>query len=316
MGTGKSWMGNVFMKALLGPLWGTASPKILDGDFSIAPFKDRMFTFIDEAKFNSQQGVDEIKKLIRSVDVPGVEKFQDGRTYRIFSRLMFAANRFDMRISQADVRDRAIFYTRAYDREFLGVTEPKFEEWARGLKPFFTEFDEFLRRREVREHYMRMLMDREVTKDSVENTEHSSGADSTIASYNVSWARRVAKFIIEDARIHEDMDIVFPFTRTDLNRRTREVAEQLGMNRVQGDRVLAEFDSADVIERIVINRQRKYRFRYGLGKVTRLFGEATSLQMEPSFEFSDADEGDNECDGTRPVPWRGAKAIINANGAF
>ena len=304
-GVGKSWFGDIFMKAMMGPLWGIASTKVLDGDFVVGPFVNKMFVFIDEAKAYSDAGTDEIKKLVRAIDVGGMEKFQDARNYQLYARMMFASNRFNMKIGQTDMRDRALFYTRAYDREFLKMTEPEFRTWAETLKPFFTDFTKLMKRRDVREHFMHYFMHYETTKMEVESIKFSSSGDEEIVISNMSWARRIAKYIIEEGRIYEDLDISYPFTRADLNKRVAEVAIELGFSRVQGDRVLNEFDGAGIIEKVVVSGQKKIRFTHKIGDITKSFGEAISAPMEPHFEFSEEDFGVNDNNGDTPTPWKG-----------
>jgi hypothetical protein len=310
-GVGKSWVGNIWTRQMMGNLWGSASPKVLEGDFNIGPFKDKMFVFIDEAKFHNEQGVDEVKKLIRGVDVPGMEKFMEARNYRLFSRIMFASNRLDLGIGQANTTDRALFYTRAYDREYKKMTEMQFRSWAETLKPFFVEFTNLMSNRSVREHFMRYFLEYDTDKFEVESIKRSSSNDAAIVISNMNWARRIAKFIVEDGRIHEDMDISYPFTVSDLNRRVAEVSQELGMRNVQGARVLAEFEHADVLEKIVSGGQKKLRFKYKIGQLTEEFGEYINAPMESRFVFdAEKDYGPNDCDGKSRPPWRGAKTGI------
>jgi hypothetical protein len=308
-GIGKSWIGNVFVKSLMGNLWGTASPKVMDGDFSVEPFVEKMFVFIDEAKFQSETGTDEIKKLIRSTDVPGAIKFQSAKNHRLFSRLMFASNRLNMNIGQTNVTDRALFYTRAYDREFTHMTEQQFRSWAETLKPFFTEFTELMVRRDVREHFMRYFIDLPVDKYDVESIKHSASTDEAIVTANMGWARRIAKAMIEDARVFEDLDISFPFTMAELSRRVGELAKEMSMNNVQPARVLNEFEQADVLEKIVVpGGIRKMRFKYKYGTLLDAFGEAIGAKLERNYEIdAEKDTGPNDNDGTKMTPWRGAK---------
>lgn len=309
-GVGKSWIANTWAKSLMGSLWGSASAKVLEGDFNIGPFKDKMFTFIDEAKFQSDVGVEEVKKLIRNVDVAGMEKFQEARNYRLFSRLMFASNRLDMGIGQANTTDRALFYTRAYDRDYKKMTEAEFRAWAETLKPFFTEFTQLMEKRIVREHFMKMMLDMEVDKYEIESIKHSSSGDSQIVLSNMNWARRVAKYIIEDGRIFEDLDITYPFAVSDLNKRVSEVSLELGLRNVQGTRVLAEFEAAGVLEKVVVKGQRFLRFTHKIATLTDMFGKAINAPMEAKFVFEPSDEGANDCDGSTRPRWKGARRGI------
>jgi len=156
-GVGKSFFGNIFLEQLFQNQWGSASPKILEGAFSVEPFINKMFVFIDEAKFYSESSTDEIKKLIRADRIGGAEKFMSARTFRVFARVIFASNKYDMNIGQQNIQDRALFYIKAYDKDYKGMNEIDFRNWTVTLKPFFDEFLLFIRRMEVREHFMHIF---------------------------------------------------------------------------------------------------------------------------------------------------------------
>lgn len=286
-------------------LWGTASPKLLEGAFSIEPFIGKMVVFIDEAKFHSEASTEEIKKLIRNVNIGGAEKFQSARNYRIFSRIVFASNHFDMNLGQSNVQDRALFYIKAYDRDHLKMTPQEFRKWAVTLKPFFDEFGALLNQKTIREHYMHILSTYPVDRHAIEDTEHSSSTDNDIISSNMSWARRIAKVIIEEGRIVEDSDITFPFTAGDLNRKVGEVCKELGMLPVQGSRVLAEFKDAGVLEPWTEGGRNLIRFKFKIGTLTTHFGESISVVMEPRFEFNEEDFGPNDTTLASPKGYRG-----------
>lgn len=311
-GVGKSWLGNVFFRALMGPLWGTASPKTMQGDFNIGPFLDKMLVFIDEAKFYSETGTEDVMRLIRSIEVPGMEKFQEARTYRIFSRMMFASNRLDMNIGHANVRDRALFYMRAYDQQYLGMNEIEFRAWAETLKPWFDEYTELMVRRDVREAYMRYFLDLPCTRHELESIKYSSSADSAVVLSNMGWPRRIAKYIIEDGRIYDDLDISFPFGVPDLFRRVREVCQELGMRDVQGARVLQEFEDAGILDKITVGGQKKLRFKYRIATLQDHFGKIIGTPLDIRWEFKDDDYGENDNDGSQRRSWKGAKLGIVA----
>lgn len=306
-GVGKSFFGNTFMRLMMGNLWGSASPKVMEGAFSVEPFIDKMFVFIDEAKFSGEASVDEIKKVIRNVQIGGAEKFQSAKTFRIFSRVMFAANHYNINAGQSGVVDRALFYTKAYDKDHLNMNEMQFREWAETLKPWFQEYNDFLEKQEVREHYMRYFMDMPVTKQEVESIKHSSSNDHAIVGANASWSRRVAKFILEEGRILEATGLEHPFIMGDLNRRVIEVAKDMGLRSVQGARVMAEFEEAGLIERVKFGPKSYLRFANKIGTTIEQFEKATGLKLEPIFDVTDGDRGPNESKPGDRVPWKGEK---------
>ena len=309
-GVGKSFLGNNFMQSLFHGLWGSASPKLLDGAFSIEPFVDKMFVFMDEARFKGDSSTEEIKKLIRNVDVSGSEKYQSARNYRIHARLMFASNRLDMNIGQQNVQDRALFYIKAYDKDFLGISENEFRKWAAALKPWFIEMDGWIRSKKVMEHYMYYFVNLPVSKVDVESIDYSSSNDSDIIASNMSWARRVAKYIIEDGRIHEDLDISYPWTQADLNRKVVEVCRELGMQPINGMRVLTEYRDAGVLETHVEDGRNYLRFTDRIGTLHEKFGTAISVIMEPRYQFAESDRGENTCTMKDRPLWKGKKETI------
>lgn len=286
-------------------LWGTASPKLLEGAFAIEPFIGKMCVFIDEAKFHSEASTEEIKKLIRNVNIGGAEKFQSARNYRIFSRVIFASNHFDMNLGQANIQDRALFYIKAYDKDHLNMSSTDFRQWTVTLKPFFDEYQDLLNRKDVREHYMHIFSTLEVDRHVIEDTKFSSSADNDIISSNMSWARKVAKYIIEEGRIVEDCDISMPFAPGDLNKKVSEVCKEIGMLPVQGSRVLTEFKDAGVIEPYIENSRNMLRFKYKIGTLTEAFGRAISVTMEPRFQFTEEDMGDNDTTIAAPKGYKG-----------
>lgn len=304
-GVGKSFFGNIFLEQLFQNQWGSASPKILEGTFSVEPFINKMFVFIDEAKFHSESATDEIKKLIRSDRMGGAEKFQSARTYRIFSRVVFASNRWDMNIGQANTQDRALFYLKTYDKDYKGMNEHEFRLWTVTLKPFFDEFNTFIRRMDVKEHFMYMFNTMAVGRHEIENVAFSSGTDSHIVESNMSYPRRVAKNIIEEGRIWEDLDITAPFTMVEFNKRVADVCDSMRLKFVQPRHVFDEFTSAGLIEKWAKDGAKFYRFKYKIGTLTELMSTAIGVPLESRFVFTDADFGPNESELLGAKVWRG-----------
>jgi len=215
-----------------------------------------------------------------------------------------------MNIGQQNVQDRALFYIKAYDKDFLGISENEFRKWAATLKPWFIELDSFIKSRKVMEHYMHYFLSMPVTKTEVESIDYSSSNDSDIIASNMSWSRRVAKYIIEDGRIHEDLDITFPWVPADLNRRVVEVCRELGMQPINGMRVMTEFKDAGLIEQYTEDGRNYVRFVDRIADIHEKFGHAISVVMEPHYQFTDSDRGRNECTTKQRPPWRGGRDTI------
>jgi len=307
-GVGKSFFGNIFLENLFQNQWGSASPKILEGAFSVEPFINKMFVFIDEAKFYSESSTDEIKKLIRADRMGGAEKFQSARTYRIFARVIFASNKFDMNIGQQNMQDRALFYIKTYDKDYKNMNEVDFRNWTVTLKPFFDEFLVFLRDMSVREHFMHIFNTLEVNRHQIENTTLSSSSDSRIVESNMSYARRVAKNIIEEGRIWEDLDLSAPFTMIEFNKRVADTCESMRIRFVQPRHVFDEFTGAGLIEVWTSGPNKFWRFKHKIGTTAELFGKSIGVQLEPRFVFTDEDFGVNESPLIGAMPWKGSLA--------
>lgn len=307
-GVGKSFIGNDFTRSLMGRLWNTASPKIIENNqFNIGPFKNSMFVFIDEAKFHGEAGTDEIKKLIRNVDVAGMEKFEEARNFRVFSRLMFASNRLDVNVGQRDVRDRALFYTRAYDHNHMNMNEMDFRAWTETLKPFFEEFSDMLENIKYKEHFIHYFMNRKVTKSSLESIKYSSSSDPSIVESNMGWPRRIAKYIVEEGRILDDLSIDYPFTIPDFNARVNIVCKELGMNNVMAQRVWNEFVELGLTSSHKESGKLYMRFKLKQGDLLDEFGRLASVVMDTRYEFNESHRGINDCTTSNKKLWLGAK---------
>jgi hypothetical protein len=304
-GVGKSFFGNIFLEQLFQNQWGSASPRILEGTFSVEPFINKMFVFIDEAKFHTEASTDEIKKLIRSDRMGGAEKFQSARTYRIFSRVVFASNRWDMNIGQANMQDRALFYMKTYDKDYKRMTDVEFRNWAVTLKPFFDEFNTLIHRMDVKEHYMHIFNTMQVDRHEIENVANSSGTDSHIVESNMAYPRRVAKAIIEEGRIWEDLDIAAPFTMVEFNKRVADICDSARIRYVQPRHVFEEFVSLGLIDKWIKDGGKYWRFKYKIGTLTELMSNAIGVQLESRFVFTDDDFGLNESELMGAKPWKG-----------
>ena len=308
-GVGKSFFGNIFLEAIFGNLWGSASPRVLEGSFSVEPFINKMVVFIDEAKFNASS-TEEIKKIIRSVTIGGSEKYKSSRTYKIYARVVFASNRFDMNIGQQNVNDRALYYIKAQTKESMGLPEAKFKEWAITLKPFFDEFATLLRSESTREHLMHYFATFGTDRHDIETTEHSSGSDEDIVVANMSWPRIIAKYIAENGRIWDDLDITAPFTIAEFNKRVLECSNELGMRNVNPARVMNEFKEADIVESYMEDGKVLQRFRYKMGTICERYSESIGVKLEPRFVFTPDDFGDNNATLKTSPPWRGTASRI------
>lgn len=297
-GVGKSFWGNIFMRKLFGSrLWGTASPKIVDDKFNIGPFKDKLFTFIDEARFSGDGSIEEIKKLIRNTEISGMEKYEEARDYRVFARLAFASNLFNMNISQRNVEDRALFYVRATSAATMGVSEGTFKEWAIGLKPFYDEFNTLLNDVTFVRHLVRYFCDMQLDRHEIESLKYSSGGDEDVVKSNMSWARRVAKSIIESGYIAApDLALEFPFDQVSFSERVSTEVKTLGFRGVTPDAVMAELKLTGLLEEFSEGNRagvRLHRFSKKWGDVLTAYSDAIGVTLTPYRVLAPEDYGNN-----------------------
>jgi hypothetical protein len=219
---------------------------------------------------------------------------------------MFASNNVNVRLGDENTIDRALFYTKAYTADFMGLTQIEFNEWTLRQKPFFDEFGEFLKRADVKAHYMQLFNQIKVDRHQVENIKWSSSRDPDILIHNISGPRKIAKVIIESGRLFPDLDISTPFTTDDFHRQVTELVRQMNEN-VRSDWVLEEFKQLNLLERVRVGNMTKFRFKWSIGTLTQKFGDAIGIPIEPQFEFGPGDFGENANVGEKPVQWKGVK---------
>lgn len=310
-GVGKSFFGNTFMGSLMGSLWGTSSANIIDQKFNVGPFLDKMLVFVDEVKFHNESGTEEVKKIIRNVDLPGMLKFGEGGNFKIYSRVMFASNVFDMGIGQKSAVDRALFYVKTYSAKSQGMSEMEFRAWAETLKPWFDDFAKFLNRMDVKQHYVRYFMDRVTTKQAVESIKYSSSLDEDLVSANMRPSRKMAKAIIEEGRIHDDLSLEFPFNTAHLGHRIDEMSAALHVRPIRTDLVIAEWTDAGLLDRTVTG----YVFKYKTGTLVDKFGAAINMTLQPRYELVPGDYGDNT-EPEKRVMWKAGRKGVVQGGKF
>jgi hypothetical protein len=194
---------------------------------------------------------------------------------------------------------------KTYDKDYKGMTEHEFRLWTVTLKPFFDQFNVFIRRMEVKEHFMYIFDTLSASRHEIENVALSSGTDSHIVESNMSYPRRVAKHIVEEGRIWEDLDISAPFTMPEFNKRVADTCDSMRLKFVQPRHVFDEFLSAGVIEKWAKDGAKFYRFKYRIGTLTDMVSKAIGVPLESRFDFKPDDYGINESELLGAKPWKG-----------
>jgi hypothetical protein len=307
-GVGKSFMGDVFLSKLFGRLFGQIASKSFGEKFSVAAVQNKMLVFADEARIKGLSALDEVKSLIRKTRVSGELKGVDEREYNNYARFYFASNTLNTGIRQEDTVDRALYITRAYTPEHVGMSHLEFQsKWVDAQKSFFQEFADLMNDRVVVAHFMRIFANISVTRREIENVTGSAAADPEIVKLNLGLSRRIAKEMIERGYIIEHMALEFPFSQNEFSLAVTEYLSKSGRRNVNSEWIMAEFENAGVLESHRVGGVKKLRFRWKMGELTQRFGDSIGVPLNSDFEFTEADFGPNEADGSNPIPWRGSR---------
>ena len=280
------------------------------------PFVGKIMNFIDEATFNPNNGaVEEIKKLIRNVDISGMEKFEGARNYQIFARLAFASNLMNINVSQRNVEDRALFYIRATSPQSKGMSEAQFKSWAFGLKPFFDDFGNKLKDPIFLRHMIRYFVDLECDRYEIESLTYSSGQDEDVLKSNMSWSRRCAKSIIESGYITDvSSAIETPFDMATFARRVAEEAKLLGFHNLSPEAVYNEVRMTQLIEEYTESSGRRMlRFSRKWGDLIESYEGVIGVKLSPYREVDSDDRGVNTATlDAPPAKRRGRHGTLTA----
>ena len=304
-GIGKSLFGVNLMRALFGSLAGTATASALsDNNFSITPFIGKLMSFVDEVRLESVGAINEIKKIVRQITISGQVKFGHQQDYEIYSRLILAANQTDIGLTPEDAADRALYFIVSYTAENMHLSARHFQEWAQGLKPFYSEFVTALETVPVRQHLMSYFRSLECNREELEDLTTSSRDDENVIKSTMSKAREVARRIAAEGRILAGNDLTAWFTFHHL--RSAVLREDGQRSRVEPEAVLKEFESAGVLEPAREGRGGYFKFKWGYGKTLQEMGKAHNLELLPVWPTGPGDFDDNPImSPVNPPPWRG-----------
>jgi hypothetical protein len=304
-GVGKSLFGGALMQALFGSMAGTAdAASLAENKFVIAPFINKLVTFVDEVRLENQAAVNMIKKLIRADRISGQMKYGHQRDWYIPSRIIIASNSPEIGLTPSDAADRTFFFIMSYTAENKGMNDTEFLDWSNSLKPFYVEFVEALESVTFKQHLMRYFMDFEVTRIELENLEHSSRHDETVVRSVMSEPRRVGRRIVANARVGTDNDITAWFNAFHLREAIRR--NEGARCKVEPHQVLDDWQRAGVLEK---QRGDWYRFKFQYGTLLEKLGDAHGLKLPGDWEPAIGDWGDNDIvssDGGTGN-WRGNK---------
>ena len=303
-GTGKTFLCTTFAQAVFGKYADTASVRALGGQFYIAGYIGKLWVSHDEFVSNFDNA-EILKTLIRGVRVSGEIKGRDTATYTIFARLAFTSNEANPGISKGR-DDRGLFQVTSISPASEGLLPVEFQDRVRKeIAPFYEAYAAFLERDDVRQTYVRMLMDHAPDKMSeVEDLTHSAMRDVEVARKHLTDKQLVAKTILEDGTIHSGHDIAMPFDMPNLYQRVNVLGKDMSMRRVTADDVLGEYIEAGIIERPADGKP--YLFKYKIAALQRLYGDYLGVPLHSRWLLDRNDDMPNDYQNGDPITaWKG-----------
>ena len=189
----------------------------------------------------------------------------------------------------------------------MGKLPGEFEDWTnKNLKPFYAEYDEFLKRDDVRQAYVKLLIDCAPAKISdVENLTHSAMRDADVAAEQLTPAQLIAREIIEEGTIWGGWDIAMPFRLGQLQKAVRRAQKDMGLSGfIQVDAVLNLFFDAGILHRPESGYP--FLFDYKVGELVRLFGDYLGVPLHFRWPLEPNDYMPNDYRSYEELtPWKG-----------
>ena len=303
-GTGKTFLCKDFARAVFDKYASVASVRAMEEPFYIPAYVDKLWVNHDEVVSKSET-IEIIKDLIRSTKISGQFKGQDVRVHTTYARLAFTSNEINPGLSRGG-SDRGLFQVTSITAMHMGKLPGEFEDWTnKNLKPFYAEYDELLKREEVRRAYVKLLIDCAPAKISdVEDLTHSAMRDADVAAEQLTPVQLIAKEILENGTIHGGFDIAMPFRAFHMAGRVKRAAKDMGMRQhVSADAVLALYAQAGLLES---HANGEYLFRFKIGGLQRLFSQVLGVPLRSHWQIEPNDDMPNDYrDGDALEPWKG-----------
>jgi hypothetical protein len=304
-GTGKTFLCKDFARAIFDKYASVASVRAMEEPFYIPAYVDKLWVNHDEVVSKSET-IEIIKELIRSTRVSGQYKGQNVREHTTFARLAFTSNETNPGLSRGGP-DRGLFQVTSITAAHKGMLPGEFEDWTnKNLKPFYAEYDAFLKRDDVRQAYVKLLIDCAPAKISdVEDLTHSAMRDSDVAAEQLTPAQLIAREIIEEGTIWGGWDIAMPFRLGHLQNRVRKAQKDMGLSGFMPvDAVLNLFLEAGILKRPESGYP--FLFAYKVGELVRLFGDYLGVPLHFRWPLEPNDYMPNDYRGYEELtPWKG-----------
>jgi hypothetical protein len=302
--TGKTFLCQDFAEAVFDKYAGKGSLKAFEGQFYIPSYTKRLWVNHDEV-VSKPEIIEVIKDLIRSTKISGQFKNKDARVHISYARLAFTSNEVNPGLSRG--ADRGIFQVTSITAAKMGLLPTQFQDQVvtAEIKPFYKDFAAFLKRDEVRQAYVKLLIDcapDEIAE--VEDLTHSAVRDDDVAVEQLTHAQLIAKEILEDGTIHSGFDIAMPFRAHNMTARVKRANGDMGFRpAVLPDAVLAVYFHAGLLRNLPSG---EFLFKFKIGALQRLFGEIFHVPMRSHWKLEKNDDMPNDWrDGDPMEPWKG-----------
>jgi hypothetical protein len=301
--TGKTFLCQDFAEAVFGNYAGKGSMKAFEGQFYIPNYIDKLWVNHDEVVSKSEV-IETIKDLIRSTKISGEFKNQNPTMHITFARLAFTSNEPNPGLSRG--ADRGIFQVTSITAASEGLLPGEFQDrMNREAKPFYRDYAAFLKRDDVRQAYVRLLID--CAPDDiaqVEDLTHSAMRDADVAAEQLTPVQLVAKEILENGTIHSGFDIAMPFRSFHITQRVKRACREMGFRQpVFSDAVVSVYTQAGLLESLANG---EYLFKFKIGALQRLFGQVLGVPLRSHWELEPNDDMPNDWrEGDAMEPWKG-----------
>jgi hypothetical protein len=303
-GTGKSFLCTDFAKAVFGRYAGKASVRALEKQFYIPNYVRKLWVSHDEVVSKSET-IEIIKDLIRSTEISGEFKNKDAATYTTYARLAFTSNEANPGLARGNA-DRGLFQVTSITAESENLLPGQFQDMVKAkIAPFYESYAAFLERDDVRETYVKLLIDCAPDRIAqVEDLTHSAMRDADVAAEQLTPAQLVAKEILESGMIWGGYDIAMPFRMNNLMTRSKKASNDLGFRQpVVPDAVRDLYSQAGLLRNLPGG---EYLFKYKIGALLRLFGDFLGVSLRSNWGLEPNDDMPNDWrEGDPMEPWKG-----------
>lgn len=301
--TGKTFLCQDFAEAVFGQYAGKGSMKAFEGQFYIPNYINKLWVNHDEV-VSKADVIETIKDLIRSTKISGEFKNQNPTIHTTYARLAFTSNEPNPGLSRG--ADRGIFQVTSITAASEGLLPGEFQDrMNQEAKPFYRDYAAFLKRDDVRQAYVKLLID--CAPDNiaqVEDLTHSAMRDADVAAEQLTPAQLVAKEILENGTIHSGFDIAMPFRSFHMGQRVKRACKEMGLRQpVFADAVVALYTQAGLLES---HASGEYLFKYKIGALQRLFGQVLGVPLRSHWQLEPNDDMPNDWrEGDALEPWKG-----------